>query len=145
MTNFSPPRNPTRATPGSPAQAGHPRPRERPRLETAAICDVVLADALKSLEAITKRAADQTAAAQLQAETSARQVASGMINNASDWLSTKFKEAAQEATAMMLAELREETARAEAASRTAVRAAWTAGAIGAAAGSLMVGYGIAGL
>ena len=39
----------------------------------------------------------------------------------------------------------EEAAKAEAASRVAVRAAWTVGAIGAAAGSLMVGYGIAGL
>ena len=44
-----------------------------------------------------------------------------------------------------LAELREEAAKAEAASRVAVRAAWTVGAVGAAAASLMVGYGIAAL
>ena len=116
-----------------------------PVLETAAICDVVLADALKSLEALTKRAADQAAAAQVQAETSARRVASDMINGASDWLSTKFKEAAQEATAGMLAELRQETARAEAASRVAVRAAWAVGGIGAAFASLAIGYGLAAL
>lgn len=116
-----------------------------PVLETAAICDVVLADALKSLEALTKRAADQAAAAQVQAETSARRVASDMINGASDWLSTKFKEAAQEATAGMLAELRQETAKAEAASRTAVRAAWAVGGIGAAFASLAIGYGLAAL
>ena len=116
-----------------------------PVLETAAICDVLLADALKSLEAMTKRAADQAAAAQVQAETSARRVASDVINGASDWLTTRFKEITQQATAQMLADLRQETAKAEAASRAATRAAFWSGAIGAVALSGVLGFGLAGL
>ncbi len=57
----------------------------------------------------------------------------------------RFKNAAEQATAGMLAELPQETAKAEAASRTAVRAAWTAGVIGAGALSLVIGYGLAAL
>ena len=56
-----------------------------------------------------------------------------------------FKDYPARTAPTMLAELRQETAKAETASRVAVRAAWTVGAIGAAAASLMVGYGIAGL
>ena len=66
-------------------------------------------------------------------------------NKAAGWLDAKFKTVAQEATAGMLAELRQETAKAEAASRMAVRAAWTAGVIGAVALSAIAGFGIAGL
>ena len=116
-----------------------------PILVAAVINERLLDAALDDLRKLVRGAADQLSAAGVQNEASAKQVASGIINNAADWLEVRFRTVAQEATAMMLAELREETARAEAASRTAVRAAWTAGAIGAAAGSLMIGYGIAGL
>ena len=116
-----------------------------PILAAAVINERLLDASLAELRKLMKGAADQFTAANLQGEASAKQAASEVINKAADWLGTKFKEVAQEATAGMLAELREETAKAEAASRTAVRAAWTAGAIGAVALSAIAGFGIAGL
>ena len=116
-----------------------------PILAAAVINERLLDASLVELRKLMKGAADQFTAANLQSEASAKQAASEVINKAADWLGTKFKEVAQEATAGMLAELREETAKAEAASRTAVRAAWTAGAIGAVALSAIAGFGIAGL
>ena len=116
-----------------------------PILAAAVINERLLDASLADLRKLMKGAADQFTAANLQNEASAKQAASEVINKAADWLGTKFKEVAQEATAGMLAELREETAKAEAASRTAVRAAWTAGAIGAVALSAIAGFGIAGL
>lgn len=115
-----------------------------PVLETAAICDVVLADALKSMEGIVKRSADQITAAHVQAEASARKVASDIINNAAAWLDDRFKATAQETLTGMLAELRQETAKAESASRTAVRAAWAACAISVVTLFAIAGYGLAG-
>lgn len=115
-----------------------------PVLETAAICDVVLADALKSMEAIVKRSADQITAAHVQAEASARKSAGDIITRAADWLDGRFKATAQETLAGMLAELREETAKAEIASRTAVRAAWAACAICTVTLFAIAGYGLAG-
>jgi len=61
------------------------------------------------------------------------------------WRGARIKEAAQEATAAMLAKLRQETANAQAASRTAVRAAYALGIIGAGALSAILGFGLVGL
>lgn len=116
-----------------------------PILAAAVVNERLLDASLADLRDLVKGAADQLSAVGMQNEASAKRVASEIINNASDWLEAKFKDAAQQATAGMLAELREETARAETASRTAVRAAWTAGAIGAVALSAIAGFGIAGL
>lgn len=116
-----------------------------PILAAAVINERLLDASLDDLRKLVRTAADQLSAAGVQNEASAKRVASDIINNASDWLSKCFKDAAQEATAGMLAELRQETARAQAASRTAVRAAWTAGVIGAGALSAIAGFGIAGL
>lgn len=126
-------------------QAGFKLDADDPVLAVVAINEVLFEAALAKLDQSVIMALDRMAAMNVQNEVAAKRAASDVINGASDWLTTKFKEVAQEATAEMLAELRQETAKAEAASRVAVRAAWTVGAIGAAAASLMVGYGIAGL
>ena len=126
-------------------QAGIRLDVDDPVLAVVAINEVLFEAALAKLDQSVIMALDRMAAMNVQNEVAAKRAASDVINGASDWLTTKFKEVAQEATAGMLAELRQETAKAEAASRVAVRAAWTVGTIGAAAGSLMVGYGIAGL
>ncbi len=68
-----------------------------------------------------------------------------MINGAADWLGTRFKETAQEVTAEILAQLRKETAKAEKASRIAIRAAYASGIVGAGALSAILGFGLAGL
>ena len=116
-----------------------------PVLAAAAINEVLLEDALAKLDQAMKAAASEAAKAANHNEASAKQAASEVINKAADWLDARFKTVAQEATAGMLAELRQETAKAEAASRTAVRAAWTAGVIGAVALSAIAGFGVAGL
>ena len=116
-----------------------------PVLAAAAINEVLLEDVLARLDQSIVTAVDRMAAMSVQNELSAKRAASDVINGAADWLEARFRAVAQETTASMLAELQVETAKAEAASRTAVRAAWTAGAIGATAVSLMVGYGIAAL
>lgn len=126
-------------------QAGFKLDADDPVLAVVAINEVLFEAALAKLDQSVIMALDRMAAMNVQNEVAAKRAASDVINGASDWLTTKFKEVAQEATAEMLAELRQETAKAEAASRVAMRAAWTVGAIGAAAASLMVGYGIAGL
>ena len=126
-------------------QAGFKLDADDPVLAVVAINEVLFEAALAKLDQSVIMALERMAAMNVQNEVAAKRAASDVINGASDWLTTKFKEVAQEATAGMLAELRQETAKAEAASRMAVRAAWTVGAIGAAAASLMVGYGIAGL
>lgn len=116
-----------------------------PVLAVVAINEALLEEAVATLDKSVKVAVDRFAAAGVQNEASARKVAGDIITKAADWLEGRFKAVAQEATAGMLAELREETAKAEAASRTAVRAAWAAGVIGAAALSAIAGFGIAGL
>ena len=116
-----------------------------PILAAAVINERLLDASLADLRKLMTGAAEQLTAAKLQNEASAKQAASEVINKAADWLGTKFKDAAQEATAGMTAELRAETAKAEAASRTAMRAAWATGAIGAVALSAIAGFGIAGL
>ena len=126
-------------------QAGFKLDADDPVLAVVAINEVLFEAALAKLDQSVIMALERMAAMNVQNEVAAKRAASDVINGASDWLTTKFKEVAQEATAEMLAELRQETAKAEAASRVAVRAAWIVGAISAAAGSLMVGYGIAGL
>lgn len=115
-----------------------------PILAAAVINERLLDASLDNLRKLVRTAADQLSATAVQNEASAKRVASDVINNAADWLSKRFKDAAQEATTGMLAELRQETAKAQAASRTAVRAAWAAGVIGAAALSAIAGFGLAG-
>ncbi|MDQ2764125.1 MAG: hypothetical protein M3Y22_11785 [Pseudomonadota bacterium] len=99
-----------------------------PVLETAAICEVVLGEALKTVEGVTKAAADRMSAASTQTVEDAKKAAAALVNSSTAWVTEQLKEAADKVTASMLAELREETARAQAASRFALRAAWVASA-----------------
>ena len=116
-----------------------------PVLAAAAINGVLLDAALTKLGHSIEAALGKFAALNSQNEAAAKRAASEVINSAADWLGTRFKETAQEATAEMLVEMRQETARAEKASRIAVRAAYASGIIGAGALSAILGFGLAGL
>lgn len=116
-----------------------------PILAAAVINERLLDASLDDLRKLVTRAADQLSAAGVQNEASARKVASDIINDAATWLEGRFKATGQEVTASMLAELRQETAKAEVASRIAVRAAWVVGLVGAGFLSLAAGYGVAAL
>jgi hypothetical protein len=117
-----------------------------PILEMAAICDATMNDTLKAIEGVVKAAADRTSAAAAQTADASRRAGDALINQGASFLVEQFREVVREATAMMLADLHREIAKAERASRTAVRIAWalsSAGAIALAgfAGFLLAGFG----
>ena len=115
-------------------------------LMAAAIINERLLDAsLADLRKLIKGSAEQLAAVGVANETAAKRLASDVVNSAAEYLGTQFKDAAREAAAEMLAEMRKETAKAEKASRIAVRAAYVSGIIGAGALSAIFGFGLAGL
>jgi len=104
-----------------------------PVLAAAAINEVLLENTLAKLDLSLKAAAErQLASVAQQAEASrqhiedAKNVAAALVNSSTAWVTEQLKEAGHKVTAAMLAELREETANAKAASRTARRAAWAA-------------------
>ena len=117
-----------------------------PILEIAAICDATMTDTLKAIEGVVKTAADRSSAAAAQTVDASRKAGDALINQGATFLVEQFRGVARDATSMMLAELHRETAKAERASRTAVRIAWalsSASAIALAgfAGFLLAGFG----
>ena len=117
-----------------------------PILDMAAICETAMADMLKAIEGVVKAAADRTSAAAAQATEASRGTAEAIISQGAAFLVEQFREAVRDATTAMLAELHRETAKAERASRAAIRIAWTLGSLGAIglaglAGFLLAGFG----
>ncbi len=98
-----------------------------PVLELAAICEVALADTVKTIERVTKQQADRITITSTQTLADAKKQAEALVTGAGAWGEKRIKEAAEAAGAMVLARLREETARAEQASHIAVRIAWVTG------------------
>jgi hypothetical protein len=72
-----------------------------------------------------------TRLAAAQAIDASKGTAEVIISQGSAFLVEQFREAVRDATTTMLAELSQETARAERASRVSVRIAWTLGSLGA--------------
>jgi len=101
-----------------------------PVLELAAICELALTDTVRVIERITKAQADRVIAASAQSVVDAEKKAEALLNEGGVWAENRIKEAGQEAAKLVLFELRQEAARAERASRIAIRAAWTAAAVG---------------
>ena len=116
-----------------------------PLLAAAVINERMLDASLADLRKLIKGAAEQLGAVGVANEAAAKRLASEVVNSAAEYLGTQFKDAAQEAAAGMLAEMRQEVAKAEAASRQARRFAFWSGAIGAGSLSLILGFGLAGL
>ncbi len=110
-----------------------------PVLAAATVNEILLENTLAKLDGSLKAAADrQAASVAQQAEASrqhvedARQAAAALVNNSTVWVTEQLKQAGDKVIAAMLAELREETAKAKAAASTARRAAWAAAALTAA-------------
>jgi hypothetical protein len=116
-----------------------------PILEMAAICDAAMADTLRAIEGVVKASADRTSAATAQTVETSRKAGDALINQGATFLVEQFREVAHEATARMLTELRQETAKAERASRTSVRIAWALGSLVAIAVAGLAGFLLAGL
>ena len=116
-----------------------------PLIAAAVINERLLDASLAELRKLVKGSAEQLAAVGVATEPAAKRLASEVVNSAAEYLGTQFKDAAREAAAEMLIEMRKETGKAEKASRIAVRAAYASGIIGAGALSAILGFGLAGL
>lgn len=116
-----------------------------PILDMAAICDTAMADTLKAIEAVAKTAADRTSAAAKQMVADSKQTAEAVISQGAAFQVEQFREVVREAGAGLLVALREEAARAERASRIAVRVAWMVGGLGALMLAGVGGFLLAGL
>lgn len=116
-----------------------------PILDMAAICDTTMAGTLRAIEGVVKAAADQTSTAAAQVVDNSKQAGEAIISQAATFLVARFQEAVREAGGQLLTELRQETARAERASRTAVRIAWTLGSLSAIGLAGLGGFLLAGL
>jgi CHASE3 domain sensor protein len=116
-----------------------------PILDMAAICDAAMADTLKAIEGVVKAAADRTSAAAAQTVEASKTAGEAIINQGAAFLVEQFREAVRETAAAMVNELRQEAAKAERASRAAVRGAWAVGSVGATALAGVAGFLLAGL
>jgi hypothetical protein len=115
-----------------------------PVLEMAAICEIAVAGAVMAIEGLNKAAADRISTAAVQQVEAAKQTASSLITDAGKWSADLLRNAATEAGATLLTEMRREAERAEQAGRMAVRAAWAVGGIGAVALAGLAGFWLAG-
>jgi CHASE3 domain sensor protein len=116
-----------------------------PILEMAAICNLTMADTLKAIEGVVKAAADRTSAAAAQTVDASRKAGDALINQGASFLVEQFREIARETTAAMVAELRQEAAKAKRASHTATVIVWALGSLGVIALAGFAGFLLAGI
>jgi hypothetical protein len=115
-----------------------------PVLATAAINEILLDNVLAKFDRLVKAQADRVTAASTQAVVDAKKEAELLLTEGGEWAEARIKGAGQEAAAMVLADLRQETAKAERASRVAVRAAWVTAIFGLVTLSWWGGMALAG-
>lgn len=101
-----------------------------PVLDMGIICELAMADTLRTIEGMVKAAADRTSAAAAQSVDASKAAGEAIVTQGAAFLVEQVREAAREATAAMLTELRREVVRAERAGRVAVRIAWATAIIG---------------
>jgi hypothetical protein len=115
-----------------------------PILEIAVICEIAVADTVRTIEGLNKAAADRISTASSQHIEAARQSAATLITEAGRWSSELLREAAAEIVASILKQIDSEVVKAEAASRLSVRAAWVSVGMSAAALAGLTGFWVAG-
>jgi hypothetical protein len=96
-----------------------------PVLATVAINEILLDKALAKLDRQVKAQADRVTAASTQAVVDAKKEAEVLLTAGGEWAEARIKAAGEAAAAVVLADLRQETAKAERARQVALRAAWT--------------------
>jgi hypothetical protein len=101
-----------------------------PLLAAAVLNEILLDKALTKLDRQVKAQADRVTAASTQAVVDAKKEAEALLTEAGEWVETRIKAAGEAAAAMVLSDLRKETAKAERAQRHVVRAAWATAMIG---------------
>ncbi len=121
-----------------------------PVLAAAVINEVLLENALAKLGVSLKDAADRQAAVTTQQNEASKQqiedakkAAAVLVNSSAAWVTEQLKEAGNAVTASMLTELREETAKAESASKVAIKMAWVAGGAAVLTAAGLTGFFVA--
>ena len=116
-----------------------------PVLAAAALYAATFDKALAKLDRQVKVQADRVTAASNQAVVDAKKEAEALLSDAGQWMETRIKAAGEAAAALVLANLQEETRKAERAKRITVRIAWAMAIFGLVVLSAVAGMGLAGL
>jgi hypothetical protein len=95
-----------------------------PVLAAAAINEILLDQALAKFDRQTKANTDRMVATSTQLLVDAKKEAEALLTEGGVWAEGRIKAAGEAAASTILADLRQETAKAEHAHRAAVRAAW---------------------
>ena len=101
-----------------------------PVLAAAAINEILLDQALAKFDRQTKANTDRMVATSTQMLVDAKKEAEALLTEGSVWAEGRIKAAGESAAAVVLADLRQETAKAERAHRAAVRVAWVTALVG---------------
>ncbi len=95
-----------------------------PILAAAVINEILLDKALVKLDRQVKAQTDRVTLASTASVEAAKKQAELIITKSGEWAVTQIKAGAAEAAALVVADIRAETAKVQVASRVAVRAAW---------------------
>jgi hypothetical protein len=114
--------------------------RTDPILAAGIINEMLLDKALAKLDQHIKVQMDRVTAAATQSVLESRREGEAIVTQGGAWIEKRINEAAQKATAILLADLREEAAKSHRAIRFATRAAWVAGV-----GCMMILSGLGGI
>jgi hypothetical protein len=115
-----------------------------PLLAAVVLNEILLDQALTKLDRQVKAQADRVTAASTQAVVDAKKAAEALLTEAGEWAEARIKAAGEAAAAMVLADLRQATAKAERARQVAVRAAWATAIFGLVILSGLGGMALAG-
>jgi hypothetical protein len=111
-----------------------------PVLIAALLNQRLLDEAIGRLEAAVRTSADRITAAATQQMEGARDIAATFVTRAGEWSAERLQATADEAGGALLRQIREEVAKAERASRVALRITWVSGAVGAVAPAGIAGF-----
>jgi len=113
---------------------------------TAALLNRRLMDqAIDRLESAVRVSVDRIAVAEAQQMDAAKEIAASFVTRAGEWSAERLRAAVEEATSALLAQIRQNAAKAERASRIAVCIAWVMGGLGTVALAGIAGFLLAGL
>lgn len=101
-----------------------------PVLAAATINDVLLDQALAKFDRQTKMHTDRIVAASTRMLADAKREAEALLTEVGVWAEVRIKAAGESAASIVLADLRQETVKAERAHRAAVRLAWVTALVG---------------
>jgi hypothetical protein len=119
--------------------------RSDPILAAAVIHEALLNEALVKLDRQVAIQADRVTAASTQAVVDAKKQAELLLTDAGSWIEARIMAAGEAAASRVVAQLQEETSKAERANRITVRIAWFISAVGLMALSGLCGLLLAGL